>query len=393
MSAIKNGIGSYTTKAGEKRYRVVIRVNGRIVRESGFTTKAVAEHRRDVLRADMRKGDWIDPAQGRIRFGDFAEDWVSTADIKPSTRALYEHLLSHQLSHWADRQLSSITLTDVRRWDAKLRNTPGVTTHRLPSDAWVAKSLRLFRKICQAAVEEGKLLRSPCEHFKIKADKAPDNYCPSPAEVIMLADCVPPEYRALVLVAGLGGLRWGEAIALTRRHVDVPNRCVHIKQIIVETVDHQIYVQAEGKTGKALRPVRLPQIAVDALAHHLHTYAEPGPDGLLFTASRSAEGARPYLRRSNFHKRVWRPAVAASGLPRVRFHDLRHAGATLFAQTGATTRELMDHVGHSTPGAAMRYQHASAARMEALASRLDELVPSDLAATGTDNVVPIRTER
>lgn len=392
MSAIRNGIGSYTTKAGERRYRVVMRVNDVIVRKSGFTTKGAAEHWRDMKRADVRKGDWIDPANGRLLFGVFAEDWVNTTNIKPSTRALYRHLLTHQLSYWADRQLGSITPTDVRRWDAKLRSTPGVTTKRLPSDAWVAKSLRLFRRICQAAVEEGKLLRSPCEHFKIKADKAPDTYCPSPAEVIMLADCVPPEFRALVLVAGLGGLRWGEAIALTRRHVDVANRCVHIKQIVVETVDHQVYMQDEGKSAKANRIVRLPQVAADALAHHLRTYAEEGPDGLLFFAVRSAEGARPYLRRSNFHKRVWKPAVAASGLPRVRFHDLRHAGATLYAQTGATTRELMDHVGHSTPSAAMRYQHASAERMEALASRLDELVPSDLAATGTDNVVPIRPE-
>ncbi|MGQ0825115.1 MAG: hypothetical protein ACT4OX_08855 [Actinomycetota bacterium] len=54
-------------------------------------------------------------------------------------------------------------------------------------------------------------------------------------------------------------------------------------------------------------------------------------------------------------------------------HDLRHAGATLAAQAGATTRELMARLGHSSPRAALRYQHASAERDRGLAARLDEL--------------------
>ena len=52
------------------------------------------------------------------------------------------------------------------------------------------------------------------------------------------------------------------------------------------------------------------------LRQHLDRYAQPGPDGLVFTGP---HGAR--LRRSNFRRRVWLPALAAASLPKIHFHD------------------------------------------------------------------------
>ena len=66
------------------------------------------------------------------------------------------------------------------------------------------------------------------------------------------------------------------------------------------------------------------------------------------------------------------PARLAAGRPDLRFHDLRHTGATLAAATGATIAELMRRLGHSTPGAAMRYQHATDDRDAAIADALSE---------------------
>ena len=58
--------------------------------------------------------------------------------------------------------------------------------------------------------------------------------------------------------------------------------------------------------------------------------------------------------------KVFYPARHKAGRADLRFHDLRHTGATLAAATGATLAELMSRLGHSTPGAALRYQHAAA---------------------------------
>ena len=87
------------------------------------------------------------------------------------------------------------------------------------------------------------------------------------------------------------------------------------------------------------------------------------------------------LRRSNFNRRVWRPATRAAGLAGLRFHDLRHTSATLSIAAGASTRELMARLGHSSSAAALRYQHVLAGRDAAIAAALDELIEAASALT------------
>jgi integrase len=59
------------------------------------------------------------------------------------------------------------------------------------------------------------------------------------------------------------------------------------------------------------------------------------------------------------------------------FHDLRHTAATLAAQNGATTAELMRRLGHTTASMAMRYQHSSAQRDRQIAEALSSLLKSE----------------
>ena len=80
-----------------------------------------------------------------------------------------------------------------------------------------------------------------------------------------------------------------------------------------------------------------------------------------------------WILRSNFSRWTWRPAVRRLGLDGLRFHDLRHTAATLAAAAGATTKELMERIGHTSPAVALRYQHVMADRQAALAAALDGL--------------------
>jgi integrase len=140
------------------------------------------------------------------------------------------------------------------------------------------------------------------------------------------------------------------------------------------------------KTEAGRRTITLPTIAAAALAEHLSIYSQSGPDGLMFT---STEGA--LLRRSNFNRRVWRPATRAVGLEGLRFHDLRHTSATLSIAAGASTRELMARMGHSSSAAALRYQHVMAGRDAAIAAALDELIEAASALAERPPSVPSGT--
>jgi integrase len=123
--------------------------------------------------------------------------------------------------------------------------------------------------------------------------------------------------------------------------------------------------------------VVLPAVAVAALAEHLEEFAAPEPDGLVFPSGRGT-----YLQRSNFSRLVWRPAVKQRALDGLRFHDLRHTAATLAAAAGATTKELMERMGHTSPAVALRYQHVMADRRGAIAAALDGLARAAQQATG-----------
>ncbi len=69
----------------------------------------------------------------------------------------------------------------------------------------------------------------------------------------------------------------------------------------------------------------------------------------------------------------WRAARLSIDRPQLHFHDLRHSGATWLAVQGAATKEIMARLGHASPQAALRYQHATEDRDAALARLLGEM--------------------
>ncbi|MEU5690735.1 tyrosine-type recombinase/integrase [Actinosynnema sp. NPDC020468] len=106
------------------------------------------------------------------------------------------------------------------------------------------------------------------------------------------------------------------------------------------------------------------------LLAHLEEFTGSAPDAWVFTGQRGNP-----LRRGDFNPRTgWKKAVAAIGVPGLRFHDLRHTGNTLAARTKVSTRDLMARMGHDSPRAALIYQHATSEAGRELATGLDSLI-------------------
>jgi integrase len=97
----------------------------------------------------------------------------------------------------------------------------------------------------------------------------------------------------------------------------------------------------------------MPAEVMTVLRIHVRKNAEKGKTGLVFPAPKGN-----YLRRSNFYRRTWLPAVEKAGIEKLRFHDLRHTHATLAVAMGTDIKTLMKRMGHASPRAALIYQHA-----------------------------------
>jgi integrase len=114
-------------------------------------------------------------------------------------------------------------------------------------------------------------------------------------------------------------------------------------------------------------------VVVSALRDHLAAHVDDSAEALVF----AAPSGRP-IWRSNLNKLLnWKAAVEKLGKAGLHFHDLRHTGNTLAAQTGASTRDLMARMGHDSSQAALIYQHATTEADRAIAKALDAAVQAD----------------
>jgi integrase len=103
------------------------------------------------------------------------------------------------------------------------------------------------------------------------------------AQVAALAEAIDPRFRALVLVAAYAGLRWGELVGLRVKRVDLLHQRITVAEQATE-IDGQ-FTWGPPKTEAGRRTVTLPAVAAAALAEHLGSYSQPGPEGLVFTST------------------------------------------------------------------------------------------------------------
>jgi integrase len=328
-------------------------------RSQRFVTKVEAERWITTSAADVAREEWIDPSAGSVLFSTYAETWLAgRPDLRPRSRMLYRTLLdNHLLPTFGHTLLKRVTPAQVRTWYA-------ILVARTPGSA--ASAYRLLRAIFSTAVNDELLVRSPCRVKRGGSDRAVERPMMTLAEVEALGNAMPPRMRAAVLLAAWGGLRRGEVLGLRRRHVDPLRSRLRVEEAQLELEDGTILFDTP-KTDAGVRTVHLPKVVMDELSEHLAAYVAPGPDALLFTG-RGAVPMRPRTLATAF-----RTARASVGLPQAHFHDLRHFHLTMAAATGATTKELMRRAGHSSPIAALRYQHATEDRDRAIADALSGL--------------------
>jgi integrase len=336
-----------------------------------FTTKKAARQWLSMVQADMIRKVWQPPEQlpasgpphaNVLTLAAYAGRWLAQRDLKDRTREHYRALLDRHIlgTRLARLPLKGITADDVRAWYAALdRSTPTLRAH----------AYGLLRTILGTAVVDGKIGANPCVIRGAGSAKRAVKIRPASLdELTKLTDAMPERYQAMVLLASWCALRFGELAELRRRDVDLEDRLVRVRRAVVRTNDGYQVTSPKSEAGS--RDVSIPPHLLPALAEHLVNYTEPGQDSLLFPAEGGEHLAPATLYRH------WYKARDAAGRPDLRFHDLRHSGAVLAAQSGATLAELMGRLGHSTPGAALRYQHTAAGRDRQIAEALSRLAGS-----------------
>jgi integrase len=328
-----------------------------------FDTRGDAETWLATVRADIVRDSW-DPTNAPglrklLRFGDYAERWLTARTLEARTRAHYRSLLDRQiLTTFEDVPVRHVSPDMVREWYA----TTALDKPTLRSHAY-----GLLRSILGQAERDGLIVANPCHIRGAGTSKRVKKVRPATLpELEQLVAAMPERYRLMALLASWCAMRFGELAELRREDVNTKTGVIHVRRGVVRAAGQTII--KKPKTDSSLRDVAIPPHLLPLVREHILRHAGPGRGGLMFPARGGGN-----LQPSTLY-RVFYPARLAAGRPDLRFHDLRHTGAVLAAQTGATLAELMGRLGHSTPGAALRYQHAAQDRDMEIAKRLSALI-------------------
>jgi integrase len=322
--------------------------------------------RLDAEAAALAKASAAETAK-RITLGDYAQTWLAERTnskgelLRVRTREEYERLLAGPLADLLEVAIGDLRASQVRKWraDQLARGTKTQT----------ARAYALLASIMKTAVADKLADETPCTvRGGTKTSTGIKVLPPTDAELETILETIRPCYRAMVVAAAIGGLRYGEVIRLQAKNVmverDDEGGVVAVRLAVNEQVVWTKHNGAQVGEVKAVESVRTIAIfGSDALIIAEHVHGLIG-NALLFPAP---DGAN-YLHPTTFH-RWWKKARSAAGRDDLHFHALRHYAGTAYAQAGATVKETMARLGHSTTSAAMRYQHAGN-RDDELAARL-----------------------
>lgn len=311
------------------------------------------------VRTDLDRGLRHDFTAGKVRLGDWCDTWLAgRSDIRPRTRETHANNINRHIKpELGHVPLNALTPALVREWNAGRVATGHETA--------AAQAYRTLATIMRSAVDDRLIPASPCT-MKAAGKTVPKKVrALSKDELRRVADAIDDRYRAMVMVAGTCGLRWGEMLGLTTDDFTAASRRLRVERQMVETKGS--FEVGHPKTNRSRRVVVLPSTVAIALKDHIDTYCPDG--GYLFLTSK---GTHPH--RSNFSTHFWQPALRDAGVDHARFHDLRHTAASLLIDAGANPLVVQHRLGHQNISTTLgAYGHLMEHADESAADTLDDV--------------------
>lgn len=353
-------------------------------RRPAFTGETRREVQQAIARAiaDREAGYGARPSE-RLTTGAYLGQWLgksAPASLRPRTLAGYQSIAQRHLMP----AVGHVPLAKLN--GAHVQELVNGLVAGGSSPQTVRNVHAVLRRALGQAVRWGILSRNPAAAVDLPASRSFDVRALAAEDGRAVLDAVRgDQLEPLVTVALATGLRQGEALALRWQDVDL-----EAGQL---TVRHSLHrsrgsvVLSEPKTRRSRRTVTLPAFAVTALRRQRDWFQAQsrllaGSDwqeaGYVFTTSRGTP-----MHAADVTRRLQR-LLAAAGLPRMRFHDLRHGAATLLLAQGVHPRTVMETLGHSTIAVTMNvYSHVVPALQREAADRLDAVLGATAGGSGS----------
>lgn len=325
-------------------WRAQLSLNGKRI-SKGFKSKAEAQ---DWLRnIQVEIGHGYDYQAGKITLGEYLPRWLenSKATLRPTTAHQYELIMrKHILPHLAAVKMREIRLDNIEKFYSELiQSGVGIRTVRVTHN--------ILHKAFEKAVRYGLVPSNQVHGAALPRYKSREMTVLDESQVTQfLAAAGDSKYQALYHLAVTTGMREGELFGLKWSDLHWNNGTLHVQRQ-VQKIPGKPWKFSEPKTASGRRMIKLGEGTLQVLREHKErqTFQKAVAGDrwqeydLIFPTS---VGTPIYPRNMliDFLK-----VLARAGLPKIRFHDLRHTCASLLLNHGIPVLVVSKMLGHATP--------------------------------------------
>jgi integrase len=348
-----------STSTGEPRYAVVWRDPDGKNREKWFRNRRDADRYAAKQTTTIAERSYTDDRLGKATLQRVADEWLnSLTKATPRTRAEYRRLLNTRVyPHFTrTRPIASIKHPDVAGYLLALADE-GLRPQT------IGNAYAPLRATLRYATRRGYITTDPTTGVSLPDAKTlgqeefAGTYLTWPQVEAIAAEAsrAAPVYGLLIRLTATTGLRAAEVAGLNVEDVHLlgSSASLSVSRTRTPTPAAQDRWTTTTTKGRHKRDVPILNPAVTAeLAAYLATHPGKQPGALLFYG-RDGHGRRSFnpdapINMSEFLKRVLKPAAAATGVPSLRFHDLRHTAASLWASAGIDIFKVSRWLGHKS---------------------------------------------
>jgi integrase len=280
-------------------------------------------------------------------------DVVKKPELRRTTYARYRiHIYKHILPRLGHVQLQKLTPQQVQSLYASLQETQSPGSVRMLHS--------ILHEALRNAVSWNLVSRNVCDLVSPpKPEKHEAQTLNADQAQRLLEVAKRHNLEAMLTMAITTGMRHGELLALKWQDIDFIDKSVRVRRT-VSFLAGQGYKENDPKTAKGRRKIALPHITIEQLKEHrIHQLEMRRKAGdawqerdLVFC---NAYGH--YMHSGHLRTQFYR-LLESAGLPRMRFHDLRHSAATLLLSMGVHPKVVQEILGHSDIGVTMDvYSH------------------------------------
>ncbi|MDM5187851.1 site-specific integrase [Bacillus sp. DX4.1] len=344
----------------------------RQIKRRGFATKRDAQEAMIKLQAEILNDEFTDLSQ--MNYATYLEEWMKERSfhLQESTYEIHKRFLKNvikpRLGHFKLQQIQPIHMqtfvNDLVTTTDYSPHTIHLVFRIISASLKKAKVLKLIKDNPTVGITLPKIRKTEMNIWTLEQV----NHFLREGESVYR----PTRVYIACIIALLTGMRQGEIMAIRWSDIDFDKQIIYVRQTLTQAAE----IKVGAKNASSIRSVHIPMKLIEELETHKQTiirekkvYQRDYKDHDLVVCARKGNPMIPRNCRKEFYN-----LTEKLGLPKIRFHDLRHTHATMLIQQNVNVKLISERLGHTDIQTTLNtYSHVLPTMQRSVADKLDEI--------------------